>query len=980
MSDVAARLARALADRYRIERQLGRGGMATVFLARDLKHDRDVAIKVLDPELTAAITGERFHREIQIQAKLRHPHVVTLIDSGETDGLLYYVLTYVEGESLRERLTRAPMEQGEALRLWREVVDGIAYAHRHGVVHRDIKPENVLLAERHALVADFGVAKVLSAVKGNATLTGVGIAVGTPAYMAPEQVAGTGDVDHRADIYALGVLGYEMIARRPPFVASSARSLFAAHATEEPTPIETLQSDVPPPLAAIIHRCLRKNPDERYGSADELLAAVDAVASAGVGTNVLGRLTSTPRARRWLAITAAATVLFLGATGYAIASERARARWARGVALPEVRRLIDSRIADSAFLIALQAREALPDDRELESLWQRIVWKIPASVIPAGARVSWQPFRGDTVEWMPLERARDDSIVVPAQLPQAPTFVLLKVEKPGGSSVLVPLIAARALDGPIPIDSAGADRSMVVVPATPVQLATPDGATRLVRMGAFAIDRFEVTNAAYRQFVDAGGYTTKELWTAFTIDGRVVPWETGVRRFTDRTGRPGPATWVGGSFPPGQDRHPVSGVSWYEAAAYARFAGKQLPTVHQWRTVAGFPASAWIVPKSNMESDKPRPVGLGGLGPYGTFDMAGNVREWCTNKDAVGDRRHILGGGWSHLPWIFSDRITADPFDRSAWNGIRLVRPLERDANAAVLDAPSPRGERDYDRERPASDAEFRSLARLYDYDRAALNTRVQLVDTTADWIRETISFDAPSGDRVKAHLLLPRNARPPYQAVVVTPGGNAFNPGPSEFMLPSNWYVVRSGRAVIYPVLANTFERITDRATFASGAMHNMSGEMLGPNTYRDHMVAMIKEVRRTVDYLASRPDIDTTRLAYVGNSWGARVAPLALATEPRFKAGILHLGGLMTAPRRPEVDEINFLPRVKVPTLLLSGRYDDVFPLDRTVLPFFRLIGANPEHKRHVVYQTQHFLPRDQQITETLDWLDTHLGAVRK
>src|SRR5688572_21954564 len=282
MTDLAARLASALADRYVIQRPLGRGGMATVFLARDLKHDRDVAIKVLDPELSAAISGERFHREIQIQAKLRHPHVVTLIDSGDADGLLYYVLTYVEGESLRERLTRAPLELSEALRIWREVVDGIAYAHRHGVAHRDIKPENVLLSEGHALVADFGVAKVLSSAPESgardATLTAAGIAVGTPAYMAPEQVAGD-EVDHRADVYALGVLGYEMVARHPPFVSSSAQALLAAHVTEEPTPPEQLQPNVPSDLAAIIHRCLRKNPGDRWSSADELLAAIDGMAS-----------------------------------------------------------------------------------------------------------------------------------------------------------------------------------------------------------------------------------------------------------------------------------------------------------------------------------------------------------------------------------------------------------------------------------------------------------------------------------------------------------------------------------------------------------------------------------------------------------------------------------------------------------------------------------------------------------------------------
>jgi dienelactone hydrolase len=184
----------------------------------------------------------------------------------------------------------------------------------------------------------------------------------------------------------------------------------------------------------------------------------------------------------------------------------------------------------------------------------------------------------------------------------------------------------------------------------------------------------------------------------------------------------------------------------------------------------------------------------------------------------------------------------------------------------------------------------------------------------------------------------------------------------------------------VIYPVLRNTFERLTDPTMFASGAVHNMSGELMGPNTYRDQLVMMMKDLRRTVDYLATRPDIDSTKLAYLGYSWGARIGPIALGVEPRFKLAVLHIGGLMTAPRRPEVDEFNFLPRVRVPTLVLSGRYDDVFPLDRTVLPFVQLLGAPAESKRHMVYPTQHFLPRDQQIAETLNWLDAHFGAVAR
>jgi serine/threonine-protein kinase len=206
----------ALAGRYTIDRELGRGGMATVYLAHDLKHDRAVAIKVLRPELAASVGAERFVREIQIAAHLQHPHILPLHDSGQVDGFPYYVMPYVEGESLRDKLRReGALSIDEAVRLLGEILDALGYAHAHGIVHRDIKPENVMLSGRHALVTDFGVAKAFSDAKGEPTLTTMGVALGTPAYMAPEQAVAAPHVDHRADIYAVGAVAYEMLAGQP---------------------------------------------------------------------------------------------------------------------------------------------------------------------------------------------------------------------------------------------------------------------------------------------------------------------------------------------------------------------------------------------------------------------------------------------------------------------------------------------------------------------------------------------------------------------------------------------------------------------------------------------------------------------------------------------------------------------------------------------------------------------------------------------
>ncbi len=236
MRNVPPALAAALSDRYRIDRELGAGGMATVYLAHDLKHDRDVALKVLREDLAAAIGVERFHAEIKTTARLKHPHILPLFDSGLADGALFYVMPFIEGESLRERVSRAgPLPIAEALRVLREVADALSYAHASGIIHRDVKCDNVMIAGGHAFLADFGIARVVSAHDPGATMTGSGAGVGTPAYMSPEQIVG-GAVDQRTDIYALGALGYEILTGSPPF-AGTPQEIASAHLTRTPEPL-----------------------------------------------------------------------------------------------------------------------------------------------------------------------------------------------------------------------------------------------------------------------------------------------------------------------------------------------------------------------------------------------------------------------------------------------------------------------------------------------------------------------------------------------------------------------------------------------------------------------------------------------------------------------------------------------------------------------------------------------------------------------
>jgi serine/threonine-protein kinase len=314
-----ARLNSALVGRYTVEREVGAGGMATVYLAQDLKHHRKVALKVLRAEIAATLGAERFSREIEVAAQLQHPHILPLLDSGEADGFYYYVMPFVEGESLRDRLAHhGELPVHDAVKVLIEVVDALVHAHAHGVVHRDIKPDNILMSGRHALVMDFGVAKAVSEATGAHTLTSVGIALGTPAYMAPEQAAADPNIDHRVDLYAVGVLGYELLTGRPPFSGLTPQETLAAHVTQAPEPVERRRPGISPALSRVLMKCLAKRPADRWQTADELLAQLEPLATPSGGTTptmTMPVAAITPRPRWVMPAIGAAAAILLTAVG-----------------------------------------------------------------------------------------------------------------------------------------------------------------------------------------------------------------------------------------------------------------------------------------------------------------------------------------------------------------------------------------------------------------------------------------------------------------------------------------------------------------------------------------------------------------------------------------------------------------------------------------------------------------------------------------
>ena len=515
----------------------------------------------------------------------------------------------------------------------------------------------------------------------------------------------------------------------------------------------------------------------------------------------------------------------------------------------------------------------------------------------------------------------------------------------------------------------------VTVGDSPFQLLIP-GLDHLprVQLRDFWIDRTEVTNREFKRFVDAGAYREPRYWRIpFVKEGRSISFDEAMASFKDSAGRSGPSTWEAGSYPEGQDEFPVTGVSWYEAAAYAAFAGKSLPTIYHWSRAAGQRLSGAIVPRSNFSGRGLMKVGAsGGMNQFGAVDLAGNVKEWCWNR-ADATRRYIMGGAWDEPVYMFNDPDARSPFDRAATFGFRCVKYSADESLAGADDELIAFEARDFRKETPVTDDRFEAYLRLFEYDRTDLQAKTETRDdSNPEWRFERVSFQAAyAAERVPALLFLPKRGQPPYQAVVYFPGSSALTQRDSTQITPRLFdWILKSGRAVILPIYKSTYER-------ADGLESDYPNRTIA---WRDHVMAWAKDVRRAVDYLESRGDIDRQRLAYMGLSWGAAMAPINVAVEPRFKAAVLIVGGLYVQHSLPEVDAFNFAPRVRVPVLLLNGRFDFFYPEDTSQLPMFELFRSPEGQKRRVVYDTGHNIPRPDLVRESLGWLDTYLGKVRE
>ncbi len=976
-------MVRGRLSHYEISRCLGAGGMGEVYLARDTRLERQVALKIL-PD---AVAGDpermrRFVREAKAASAVTHPNLAHIYEIGEADGVHFIAMEYVEGETLAQRLGRTTrFPSAEVARIGGEVAAALAAAHAHGVVHRDLKPANVMLdAGGRVKLLDFGVAKILPAVAGDTgtqldtlTRTELGTVVGTFSYMSPEQLRGAA-IDPRTDLFALGVILFELAAGRRPFEGSSALELADRILHEPCPPLHQLDRRIPRRLAQIVARLLAKEPGERFQSAREVLAALEPLVEPS--RSGPARWLGSPR-RGPIVVTAAAVLAALLAFAARSGYRASRIRWAQQEALPRALELADQAKYPEAFTMASDAARYIPDNPILNGLWPTVSRTLSISSAPTGAEVWIQSYRDEEGEWQPVGRTPIEG------LRTARDIFRLRLEKPGFGRVLrvaptvwfgdrVELAVTLHPEADIPAGMVHVAGGTTFLPLA--STSAPGGELIERSVGDFWLDRYEVSNGDFKRFLEAGGYQQREYWRyPFVREGRELSWKEAMAVFVDTTGKPGPAGWELGDYPSGEDELPVTGVSWYEAAAYAEFAGQSLPTAYHWLYAAGTGISFEIVPASNFGGEGPhRTGGARSLSPYGAFDMAGNVKEWVWNEASRGER-YLAGGAWNDPEYLFSDLERRPPFQRERTFGFRCARYVAT-PDPGLL-APFDRVWPDFRARQPVADDVFALVEGLYVYEKTDLDARVEATDDSDRyWRKETITFGAAyGGERVIAHLFLPRASRPPYQTVVFFPGGWARDRLSSETIEQDIdfWsyldFVIKSGRAAVYPVYDGTFER--------GGGHRSLE---LAPTEFRDWTLRYIKDLRRTIDYLETREELDREKLAFYGYSWGARIGAIAGAVEDRLRLLVLAHGGLPSAPRPPEVDELNFLPRVRVPVLMISGRYDHIYPVEPSQQPFFDLLGTPARDKMRVVFESGHSSPRNELIKAVLGWLDRWLGPV--
>lgn len=969
--------------RYEIRSLLGSGGMGEVYLARDLDLDRDVAVKILRDDRESGDRARRFIQEAKAASALHHPNVAHVYEIGSQDDLRFIAMEVVEGETLRDRIGRGTLSLDEAVSIATQITSALAAAHKQNVVHRDIKPENVIVsADGHAKVLDFGLAKLRELRGQDAETilkTAPGTAMGTLPYMAPENIGGE-EVTAAADVFSLGVVIYEMLAGQRPFTGASSSDLIAAILSRPQQPLREIRTGVSRELEAVVAKCLEKKPANRYPTAAELLTDLK---SAALPTAMPAR-----KQRPVVAILAALLIVVALVASVSLFSRNRKRRVAEEQIATAERLVKEHRFGDAYDLVAAAALTLPANDRVRDLLTQTSA-PVSFSSEPPGATVFARRFKG------PDERIRLG--ITPLVVPRmARADYIVTFEKEGYATANGALAMAPLLLGTEPvlreippvrvrlIENKRTPPDMVLVTGGPYRLTSfQRPSERAVTLGDFFIDRHEVSNRAFEEFVRDGGYRRPDLWKhSFMESGRTLTFEQAMERFKDTTALPGPRNWVGGAPPRGLENHPVVNVTWYEAAAFAQWKGKTLPTIFQWEKASRYPTTSqsrnaypWGVLAEGVDiTERSNFLGAGtmevdtmpfGMSAFGAYHMAGNVAEWCRNVYPPGHAAR--GGSYKDAAYAFGQTAALPTFYASPVLGFRCAKavtasdegdlPLSPNEFVPVL--------------KPVDDRTFEQFRQRYEYARSPLHAEVTERIETTDWTREKIGYTV-ADKRVSAYLYLPRGFARPLQVIHFAPAGDVFN---GIRTLPQSieaqWApLIRAGRALF----AVELEGFLGRPRPSGWTLPDSSQD-----EYVDYTIGRVTEMRRGLDYLETRPEIDRARIAFLGVSAGGGTGIFISALESRYRAILFSGTGIPLRPTNfaPAADRTNFVPRISAPTLMLQGRYDEDTSLKSESEPMFRLLHV-PKHLE--VYEGGHIAPLEISTPVFTKWLDKTMGPVAK